>query len=103
MGQPFFLGAIPIIWSTTVLHNYYFSFVGSFVLCPLLSLLIVREVFRDTSLLAHTHTGYNALCGCCHAKVYYKEDGIFTNFIRHLRSFGSSMNFNDMVYTICTN
>ena len=40
-----------------------------------------------------------ALCGCHHAKIYFQEDGICANVIRHLRIFGSPVDFNGMIYT----
>ena len=54
------------------------------------SSLIFRKVFGDSSLLAYTHTGYNAMSGDLHAKRYYQEDGLCATVIRHLRVLGPS-------------
>ena len=43
------------------------------------------------------------VCGCHHTKIYFEEDGICANVIRHLRIFGSPVDFNGIIYTICTN
>ena len=47
------------------------SFLGQHPFCqlpsPALLALIVRKVFSESSLLAYTHTGYNAMSGGLHA------------------------------------
>ena len=68
------------------------SFLGQHPFChlpsPALRSLIVRKVFGESSLLAYTHTRYNAMSGGLHAKQYYQEDGLCATVIHHLRVFG---------------
>ena len=68
------------------------------------SSLIVRKVFGGSSLLAYTHTEYNAMSGGLHAKQYYQEDGLCGTVIRHLRVFGplKDNDLNGMIDTICS-
>ena len=70
---------------------YHFSGSIPSVICPLLpSPATFLEGFGDSSLLAYTHTGYNAMSGDLHAKRYYQEDGLCATVIRHLRVLGPS-------------
>ena len=66
---------------------------------------VVRTVFRDSSTMALTPTGFNAMFGHQFAKSYHHQYGICAEVIRHLRLNGDHMDseINDMVYTICTN
>ena len=66
---------------------------------------VVRTVFRDSSTMAFTPTGFNAMFGHQFAKSYHHQYGICADVIRHLRLYGNPMDseINDTVYTICTN
>ena len=66
---------------------------------------VVRTVFRDSSTMAFTPTGFNAMFGHQFAKSYHHQYGICADVIRHLRLNGDPMDseINDMVYTICAN
>ena len=55
---------LPILFNIFISRSS--ALLSSALSCPS---LIVRKVFHDASILAYTHTGYNALCSCHHAKI----------------------------------
>ena len=64
---------------------------------------VVKTIFRDSSVLVFTQTGFNAKFGHQFAKPYYHQDGICTEVVRHFRLNGNPSEINDLVHTICTN
>ena len=64
---------------------------------------VVKTIFRDSSVLAFTQTGFNAMFGHQFAKPYHHQHGICAEVIRHLRLHGNPSEINDLIYTICTN
>ena len=64
---------------------------------------VVKTIFRDSSVLAFTQTGFNAMFGHQFAKLYHNQHGICAEVIRHLCLNGKPSEINDLVYTICTN
>ena len=64
---------------------------------------VVKTIFRDSSVLAFTQTGFNAMFGHQFGKLYHHQHGICAEVIRHLRLNGNPSETNDLVYTICTN
>ena len=64
---------------------------------------VVKTIFCDSSMLAFTQTGFNAMFDHQFAKPYHHQHGICAEVIRHLRLHGNPSEINDLVYTICTN
>ena len=64
---------------------------------------VVKTIFRDSSVLAFTQTGFNAMFGHQFEKLYYHQHGICAEVIRHLCLNGNPSETNDLFYTICTN
>ena len=46
---------------------------------------VVKTIFRDSSVLAFTQTGFNAMFGHQFAKPYHHQHGICAEVIHHLR------------------
>ena len=58
---------------------------------------VVKTIFRDSSVLVFTQTGFNVMFGHQVAKLYR---GICAEVIRHLCPNGNPSEINDLVYTI---
>ena len=57
---------------------------------------VVKTIFRDSSMLAFTQTGFNAMFGQQFAKPYHHQHGICAEVIRHLRLHGNPSEINDL-------
>ena len=62
-----------------------------------------KTIFRDSSMLAFTQTGFDAMFGHQFAKLYHHQHGICAEVIHHLHLNGNPSEINDLVYTIFTN
>ena len=61
---------------------------------------VVKTIFCDSSVLAFTQTGFNAMFGHQFAKPYHHQNGICAEVIRHLCLHGNPSEINDLFFTI---